>query len=102
MDEIITTGTSMTWEQLWQSGALVEPHSDDATLRRELESALYEARHARETAMRMRLERDAALANRSPTVNPEKLADEIMARIERDGAIHKDSLIDVITMVSGT
>lgn len=30
-----------------------------------------------------------------------KLADEIMARIERDGAIHRDSLIEVIRMVGG-
>ena len=29
------------------------------------------------------------------------MADEIMARIERDGAVHRSSLIDVILMLTG-
>lgn len=92
------------WRNLWKMRRPVAQAVSDRqhVLAKELESAIYEARHARETAMRMRLERDAAVANRSPTVTPEKLAEEIMARIERDGAIHRDSLIEVIAMVSGT
>lgn len=41
--------------------------------------------------------------NDQPTrpVNAERMVDEIMARIERDGAIHKSSLMDVIAMVAG-
>ena len=40
--------------------------------------------------------------NQTQTAIPaERIADEIMARIERDGAIHKSSLMDVIAMITG-
>lgn len=69
-------------------------------LRRQLEAARYEERNARRLAIEAKAERDMAVralgALKSMALNPDKVADELMARIERDGAIHRDSLIDVL------
>lgn len=39
------------------------------------------------------------LSAKPPAITAERIADELMARIERDGAIHKSSLIEVLSML---
>lgn len=69
--------------------------------KRRLAASHHEERNARRLAAEAKAERDMAVralgALKSLTIEPGKVADELMARIEREGAIHRDSLIDVLS-----
>jgi hypothetical protein len=69
-----------------------------ATTRAQVQDVQESLREARTEVARWKAKSDywqGVAQSAGSSINAERIADEIMLRIERDGAIHRDALIEV-------